>query len=68
MGNDELKHKYIEITLLAFTVVAAIGFLARSLATGDDIPQGWAMLIGSAWGGLLGVKELARRFGGGDRG
>ena len=66
MNNGELKHKYVEATLLIFTVFAAIGFLVRSLATGDDIPQGWAMLIGSAWGGLLGVKELVRRFGGKD--
>lgn len=64
MKHDEFKHKYIEVSLLAFTIVAAIGFLWRSLATGEDIPQGWAMLIGSAWGGLLGVKEIIRRFGG----
>jgi len=63
--KEPAVERTIEITLLVVTVIAVMSLLARSLITGEDIPQGWAMLIGSAWGGLLGIKEVVRRFGGG---
>ncbi|UZX16572.1 hypothetical protein KQ693_05950 [Thermus sp. PS18] len=56
--------KVAEYVLLAFTTLAGLGFLVRSLLTGEDIPQGWALLLGSVWGALLGVRELLKRKGG----
>jgi len=58
------REKYTEYVLLGFTTLAGVGFLVRSLLTGEDIPQGWALLIGSVWGALLGVRELLKRKGG----
>lgn len=52
----------IKITLLIITSLTALALLARSLITGEDIPQGWAFLIGSAWGALLGIGELSNRI------
>ncbi len=63
--KEPAVERTIEITLLVVTVIVVMSLLTRSLITGEDIPQGWAMLIGSAWGGLLGIKEVVRRFGGG---
>jgi len=54
----------IEFSLLATTIIVVLGLFVRSLLTGEDIPQGWALLIGSAWGALLGVKELLKKGGG----
>jgi hypothetical protein len=53
----------IELSLLATTIIVVLGLFIRSLITGEDIPQGWAILIGSAWGALLGVKELLKKGG-----
>jgi len=53
----------VELSLLATTIIVVLGLFVRSLVTGEDIPQGWAILIGSAWGALLGVKELLKRGG-----
>jgi hypothetical protein len=58
------KEKYTEYVLLSFTTLAGVGFFIRSLLTGEDIPQGWALLIGSVWGALLGVREILKRKGG----
>ena len=58
------KEKYTEYVLLSFTTLAGVGFLIRSLLTGEDIPQSWALLIGSVWGALLGVREILKRKGG----
>lgn len=52
----------IKITLLIITSITALALLVRSLLTGEDIPQGWALLIGSAWGALLGIGELSNRI------
>lgn len=52
----------IKITLLIITSITALALLIRSLLTGEDIPQGWALLIGSAWGALLGIGELSNRI------
>lgn len=52
----------IKITLLIITSITALALLIRSLLTGEDIPQGWALLIGSAWGALLGIGELSDRI------
>lgn len=51
----------IKITLLTITSITALALLIRSLLTGEDIPQDWALLIGSAWGALLGIGELSNR-------
>jgi hypothetical protein len=56
----------IELSLLATTIIVVLGLFIRSLLTGEDIPQGWALLIGSAWGALLGVKELLKKGGRGN--
>ena len=56
----------VELSLLATTIIVVLGLFIRSLITGEDIPQGWAILIGSAWGALLGVKELLKKGGKGD--
>ena len=56
----------VELSLLATTIIVVLGLFIRSLVTGEDIPQGWAILIGSAWGALLGVKELLKKGGKGD--
>jgi hypothetical protein len=56
----------VELSLLATTIIVVLGLFIRSLITGEDIPQGWALLIGSAWGALLGVKELLKKGGKGD--
>ncbi|ABJ91429.1 hypothetical protein YS40_035 [Thermus phage phiYS40] len=56
------ENTIIRITLLTITSVTALALLIRSLLTGEDIPQGWAFLIGSAWGALLGIGELAHRL------
>lgn len=50
------------MTLLTITSLTALALLVRSLLTGEDIPQGWAFLIGSAWGALLGIGELSNRL------
>lgn len=52
----------IKITLLIITSITALALLIRSLLTGEDIPQDWALLIGSAWGALLGIGELSNRI------
>lgn len=52
----------IKITLLTITSITALALLIRSLLTGEDIPQDWALLIGSAWGALLGIGELSNRI------
>lgn len=52
----------VKITLLIITSITALALLIRSLLTGEDIPQGWALLIGSAWGALLGIGELSNRI------
>lgn len=57
--------KLAEYVLLGFTTLAGLGFFVRSVITGEDIPRGWALLIGSVWGALLGVKELIKRKDGG---
>lgn len=54
-----------ELSVLATTIIVALGLWWRSVSTGEDIPNGWALLIGSAWGALLGVRELIRRTNGG---
>ena len=56
----------VELSLLATTIVVVLGLFTRSLLTGEDIPRGWALLIGSSWGALLGVKELLKKGGKGD--
>jgi len=56
----------VELSLLATTIVVVLGLFIRSLITGEDIPHGWALLIGSAWGALLGVKELLKKGGKGN--
>ena len=56
----------VELSLLATTIIVVLGLFIRSLITGEDIPQGWAILIGSAWGALLGVKELLKKGGKGN--
>ena len=53
----------VELSLLATTIIVVLGLFIRSLVTEEDIPQGWAILIGSACGALLGVKELLKRGG-----
>ncbi len=53
----------VELSLLATTIIVVLGLFIRSLITGEDIPNGWALLIGSAWGALLGVKELLKKRG-----
>jgi len=58
----------VELSLLATTIVVVLGLFIRSLLTGEDIPHGWALLIGSSWGALLGVKELLKRGGKSDGG
>ncbi len=55
------RRDIVELSLLATTIVVVLGLFIRSLITGEDIPQGWAILIGSAWGALLGVKELLKK-------
>ena len=55
----------IELVLLILTGVAFLALLGRSLITGDDIPAGWGYLIGMSWGGLLGLREVVKRSGGG---
>ena len=55
----------IELVLLILTGVAFLALLTRSLITGDDIPTGWGYLIGMSWGGLLGLREVMKRPGGG---
>jgi hypothetical protein len=56
--------KLAEYVLLGLTTLIGLGFFIRSVITGEDIPQGWALLIGSVWGALLGVRELIKRKGG----
>jgi hypothetical protein len=56
----------VELSLLATTIIVVIGLFIRSIGTGEDIPRGWALLIGSSWGALLGVKELLKKGGKGD--
>lgn len=56
------ENTIIRITLLIITSITALALLIRSLLTGEDIPQGWAFLIGSAWGALLGIGELSYRL------
>ena len=56
----------VELSLLATTIIVVIGLFIRSILTGEDIPRGWALLIGSSWGALLGVKELLKKGGKGD--
>jgi len=56
----------VELSLLATTIIVVLGLFIRSLVTGEDIPQGWALLIGSSWGALLGVKELLKKEGKGN--
>ena len=53
----------VELSLLATTIIVVIGLFIRSILTGEDTPQGWALLIGSSWGALLGVKELLKKGG-----
>jgi len=53
----------VELSLLATTIIVVIGLFIRSILTGEDIPHGWALLIGSSWGALLGVKELLKKGG-----
>ncbi len=60
------RRDIVELTLLATTTIVVLGLFIRSLITGEDIPQGWAILIGSAWGALLGVKELLKKGGKGN--
>jgi hypothetical protein len=60
------RETIIELSLLATTIIVVIGLFIRSLLTGEDIPQGWALLVGSSWGTLLGVKELLKKGGKGD--
>jgi len=49
-----------EAVLLAITALASVAFLVRSLLTGEDIPSGWGLLLGSLWGALIGVESLTK--------
>lgn len=44
--------------LLYATLLIVLGLWVRTLITGEDIPQNWALLIGSAWGTYLGIRRL----------
>ena len=63
--DERTKAIIIELSLLGTTIIVVLGLWWRSVSTGEDIPNGWALLIGSAWGALLGVRELIRRANGG---
>ncbi len=62
--DERTKTIIVELSLLATTIVVVLGLWWRSITTGEDIPNGWALLIGSSWGALLGVRELIRRVNG----
>ena len=66
--DERTKAIIIELSLLGTTIIVVLGLWWRSVSTGEDIPNGWALLIGSAWGALLGVRELIRRANGGTNG
>jgi len=56
--NDSLERRL----LLLFTFIASFSFFIKSLITNTDIPNGWALFLGAAWGALLGVQEFNNRF------
>lgn len=48
------------------TAIILLGLWWRTMTTGEDIPNGWGLLLGSLWGALLGVGEALKRKGGGE--
>lgn len=46
--------------MLYVTVLIVLGLWVRTLITGQDIPSNWAILLGGAWGGLLGLEKLIK--------
>lgn len=49
-------------SLLAWaTIIVLLGLWWRTMTTGEDIPSGWGLLLGSLWGALLGIGEGLKR-------
>lgn len=53
-----MKENGSQALLLYATLLIVLGLWVRTLITGEDIPQNWALLIGSAWGAYLGIRRL----------
>lgn len=53
-----MKGNGSQALLLYTTLLIVLGLWVRTLITGEDIPQNWALLIGGAWGAYLGVRRL----------
>lgn len=55
-----MKGNGSQALLLYTTLLIVLGLWVRTLITGEDIPQNWALLIGSAWGAYLGIRRLKK--------
>jgi len=53
-----MKGNGSQALLLYTTLLIVLGLWVRTLITGEDIPQNWALLIGGAWGAYLGIRRL----------
>jgi hypothetical protein len=56
--DSNLEKKF----LLFFTFIASFSFFIKTIITNSDIPNGWAVFLGAAWGALLGVQEFTSKM------